>query len=197
MAGEEKVVKYLDMPVQHISDRLLRAMRRGRSASFLKELLAKLRERVPGLVMRTSLIAGLPGETEAEFEALKQFVRDQRFERLGCFEYSREEGTPAAEMEGQLPQRTIARRRREIMALQRRINREQNRALVGKRLPVLVEGASEETEHLLVGRSAGQSPEIDGVTYINDGAAEPGDIVTVEVSQAADYDLVGAIVQAG
>lgn len=194
MAGEEKVLKYLDMPVQHISDRLLRSMRRGRGSGFIKELLAKLRERVPGLVLRTSLIAGLPGETEEEFEALREFVRAQRFERLGCFEYSREEGTAAAQMDGQLPKRTIARRCREIMAVQRRINREHNRALVGKRIQVLVEGATEETEHLLVGRNAGQSPEIDGVTYINDGLASPGDIVTVEVSQVADYDVVGAIV---
>lgn len=194
MAGEEKVLKYLDMPVQHISDRLLRSMRRGRGSAFIKELLAKLRERVPGLVLRTSLIAGLPGETEEEFEALREFVRAQRFERLGCFEYSREEGTAAAQMDGQLPKRTIARRCREIMAVQRRINREHNRALVGKRIQVLVEGATEETEHLLVGRNAGQSPEIDGVTYINDGLASPGDIVTVEVSQVADYDVVGAIV---
>jgi ribosomal protein S12 methylthiotransferase len=195
IAGEEKVVKYVDMPVQHVSDRLLRAMRRGRGSVFIKELLAKLRQRVPGLVLRTSLIAGLPGETEEEFEALKDFVKSQRFERLGCFEYSREEGTAAGEMEGQIPRRTIARRRREIMAIQRRINREQNRALIGTKLEVLVEGASEETEHLLVGRSAGQSPEIDGVTYINDGMAAPGDIVTVQVCQAADYDLVGGIVQ--
>jgi ribosomal protein S12 methylthiotransferase len=194
MAGEEKVLKYLDMPVQHISDRLLRSMRRGRGSAFIQELLGKLRERVPGLVLRTSLIAGLPGETEEEFEALREFVRVQRFERLGCFEYSREEGTAAAQMDGQLPKRTIARRCREIMAVQRRINREHNRALVGKRIQVLVEGATEETEHLLVGRNAGQSPEIDGVTYINDGLASPGDIVTVEVSQAADYDVVGAIV---
>ncbi len=194
MAGEEKVLKYLDMPVQHVSDRLLRSMRRGRGSKFIHELLAKLRERVPGLVLRTSLIAGLPGETEEEFEALKGFVRAQRFERLGCFEYSREEGTGAALMDGQVPKRTIARRCREIMAVQRRINREHNRALIGKRIEVLVEGASEETEHLLVGRNAGQSVEIDGVTYINDGVAAPGDIVTVEVSQAADYDVVGAIV---
>ena len=194
IAGEEKIVKYLDMPVQHVSDALLKAMRRGRSSAFIKGLLTKLRERVPGIVLRTSLIVGLPGETEEEFEALKQFVREQRFERLGVFEFSPEEGTPAAKMPGQVAPSVTARRRREIMAMQRRINREQNRALVGKRLQVLVEGSSQETEHLLAGRHAGQSPEIDGITYINDGVARPGQIVTVEVSQAADYDVVGAIV---
>lgn len=195
IAGEEKIVKYLDMPLQHISDRLLRTMRRGRDAAFIRGLLTKLRERVPGLVLRTSLIAGLPGETEEEFEALKVFVTEQRFERLGCFEYSREEGTAAAEMEGQLPKRTIARRRREIMAIQRRINREQNKALVGRTLEVLVEGVSAESEHLLAGRHAGQSCEgIDGITYIADGLAKPGEIVKLQVTQAADYDVVGRIV---
>ncbi|MGI5865257.1 MAG: 30S ribosomal protein S12 methylthiotransferase RimO [Myxococcales bacterium] len=194
MANEEKVVKYLDMPLQHISDRLLRAMRRGRGSRYIRELLARLRERVPGIVLRTSLIAGLPGETEEDFELIKEFVKEQRFERLGVFEFSPEEGTKAAAMEGQVPAKVARARRRELMAIQRRINREQNRALIGKRLDVLVEGASEETEHLLVGRTAGQAIEIDGVTYINDGYALPGEIVRVEVTQAADYDLVGHIV---
>ncbi|MBI5543363.1 MAG: 30S ribosomal protein S12 methylthiotransferase RimO [Deltaproteobacteria bacterium] len=194
IAGEEKIVKYLDMPLQHVSDKLLRSMRRGRGSAFIKALLGKLRERVPGLVLRTSLIVGLPGETEEDFAALEAFVREQRFERLGVFEFSPEEGTSAAMMEGQVPAKTVARRRRQIMAVQRRINREQNRALVGSRIQVLAEGSSPETEHLLVGRHSGQSPEIDGVTYINDGMARPGEIVTVEVTQAADYDVVGHVV---
>jgi ribosomal protein S12 methylthiotransferase len=194
IASEPKIVKYLDMPIQHVSDHLLRAMRRGRGSAFVKRLLARLREKVPGIVLRTSLIVGLPGETEDDFAALKAFVREQRFERLGVFEYSPEEGTPAARMGGQVGARVAARRFREIMAMQRRINREQNRALVGRRLEVLVEGASPETEHLLVGRHAGQSPEIDGITYLAEGVARPGEIVTVEVTQAADYDVVGRIV---
>jgi ribosomal protein S12 methylthiotransferase len=195
IAREPKIAKYLDMPLQHCSDRLLRRMKRGRSSQFLRALLAKLRDRIPGLVIRTSLIAGLPGETEEEFLELKDFVAEQRFERLGVFEYSDEEGTGAFEMTGKVPARTIRRRRRELMALQRRINREQNRALVGRTLEVLVEGASDESEHLLVGRHAGQAPEIDGQVYINDGEALPGALVAVRVEQAADYDLVGAIVR--
>lgn len=194
IAREPKIVKYLDMPVQHVSDSLLRSMRRGRDSKFLLELLAKLRARVPGLVMRTSLIAGLPGETEEDFRALCDFVKAQRFERLGVFQYSDEEGTGAYEMEGKLSQKIIERRWREVMAIQRRINREQNKALVGKTLEVLVEGPSEESEHLLVGRHSGQAPEIDGQVYINEGFAYPGDIVTVEVTEAHDYDLVGRIV---
>jgi ribosomal protein S12 methylthiotransferase len=197
MATEPKVAKYLDMPIQHASDKLLRSMRRGRNVTFLKELLAKLRARIPGLVMRTTFIVGLPGETEADFEELKKFVREQRFERVGVFEYSQEEGTAAGEMEGQIDAKTKARRRRELMAIQRRINREQNKALIGQRVQVLVEGASPETEHLLVGRTEGQAPEVDGLTYINDGLAYPGEIVTLQITQAADHDLVGHIVARG
>ncbi len=193
LATQPKIAKYLDMPIQHSSDKLLARMRRGRDSAFLKKLLAKLRAEVPGLTLRTSLIAGLPGETEADFRELCDFVKAQRFERLGVFEYSDEEDTPAFSMDGKVDARTIRRRRRELMAIQRKINREQNRELVGRTLEVLVEGPSPETEHLLVGRHAGQAPEIDGQVYINDGVARPGDLVQVQVAQAADYDLVGAI----
>ncbi len=193
IASEPKIAKYLDMPLQHASDKLLLSMKRGRTSEFLLDLLAKLRSRIPGLALRTSLIAGLPGETEEDFELLKEFVRTQRFERMGCFQYSDEEGTAAFEMSGKVPGRTIERRWREVMAIQKRINREQNRELIGKSIEVLVEGASPETEHLLVGRHQGQAPEVDGQVYINEGMAYPGDCVTVEVTDAHDYDLVGRI----
>jgi len=195
MASQPKIVRYLDMPLQHISDRLLASMRRGRDARFIRGLLAKLRARVPGLVMRTSLIAGLPGETEEDFEELAEFLKEQRFERVGVFQYSDEEGTAAYDLPGKVPQRTIQRRWRELMAIQQRINREQNRALVGRRLEVLVEGASEETEDLIAGRHPGQAPENRRQVYINDGMAYPGELVTVEVTEAHDYDLVGRIVE--
>ncbi|HET9157445.1 MAG TPA: 30S ribosomal protein S12 methylthiotransferase RimO, partial [Myxococcaceae bacterium] len=194
MAREPKIAKYLDMPLQHASDRLLRSMRRGRDSAFLVSLLAKLRARIPGLTFRTSLIAGLPGETEEDFALLKEFVRTQRFERMGCFQYSDEEGTAAYDFEDKVPQKVIERRWREVMAVQKRINREQNRGLIGKRLEVLVEGPSPESEHLLVGRHEGQAPDIDGVVYINDGFGYPGEFVTVEVTEAHDYDLVGRVV---
>ena len=194
MAREPKIAKYLDMPLQHASDRLLRSMRRGRDSAFLVALLAKLRARIPGLTFRTSLIAGLPGETEEDFQLLKEFVRTQRFERMGCFQYSDEEGTAAYDFADKVPQKVIERRWREVMAVQKRINREQNRALIGKRLEVLVEGPSPESEHLLVGRHDGQAPDIDGVVYINDGFGYPGEFVTVEVTEAHDYDLVGKVV---
>ncbi|MBE4747826.1 30S ribosomal protein S12 methylthiotransferase RimO [Corallococcus sp. ZKHCc1 1396] len=195
IASEPKIAKYLDMPVQHASDKLLLSMKRGRNSKFLKELLTKLRERVPNLVMRTSLIVGLPGETEEDFELLKEFVKEQRFQRLGVFQYSDEEGTSAFDLPNKVPAKTIERRWREVMAIQKRINREQNKKLVGQKLTVLVEGPSEESEHLLVGRHEGQAPEIDGQVYINDGLAYPGEFVTVEVTEAHDYDLIARVVE--
>jgi ribosomal protein S12 methylthiotransferase len=202
MAREEKIVKYLDMPLQHSSDRLLRAMKRGRDSRFLRDLLATLRSRVAGVALRTSLIVGLPGETEEDFQGLLDFVREQRFERLGVFEYSREEGTPAAEMAGQVPEAVKRERYQAIMEVQREIAAAHQRAFLGRRIEVLVEGASEESEHLLAGRNAQQAPEIDGLTYINEIAIEgepeaavyPGEVVTVEISDAGDYDLVGRVV---
>ena len=178
---------------------------------------------MPGLALRTSLIVGLPGETEADFADLLAFVREQRFERLGVFEYSREEGTPAAELPDQVPEELKRERYQALMEAQQPISAAHQRALVGRRLEVLVEGASEESEHLLVGRHAQQAPEIDGLTYLNElelepGALErsrggsesgaagasageapavsvyPGELVTVEVTDASAYDLVGKVV---
>ncbi|MCC6333369.1 MAG: 30S ribosomal protein S12 methylthiotransferase RimO [Myxococcales bacterium] len=194
MASEPKIAKYLDMPLQHASDRLLRTMKRGRESAFLKQLVEKIRARVPGLTFRTSMIVGLPGETEEDFEILKDFVKELRFERLGVFQYSDEPGTAAYELDCKVPPRTIARRWRELMAIQKRLSREQNKKLIGARLEVLVEGRSPETDLLLVGRHQGQAPEIDGQVYINDGLAYPGELVTVEVTEAHDYDVVGKVV---
>jgi ribosomal protein S12 methylthiotransferase len=203
IAREPRIVKYLDMPLQHSSDRLLRSMKRGRDSRFLRELLAKIRACVPGIAMRTALIVGLPGETEEDFQDLLRFVEEQRFERLGVFTYSREEGTDAAGMPGQVPEKVKRARFEQVMALQQGIAREHQRAMVGRRLEVLVEGRAEETEHLLAGRHAQQAPEIDGLTYLNDfavpgekggGTAYPGELVTVEVTEAGDYDLVGRVV---
>jgi ribosomal protein S12 methylthiotransferase len=195
MANEPKVAKYVDMPLQHASDKLLLSMKRGRTSEYLVKTVQKFRERVPGITFRTSFIVGLPGETEADFETLANFVKEHRFDRMGCFQYSDEEGTAAFDLPGKVPKRTIERRWRELMAIQKRINRELNKKLIGKRLLVLVEGASEESDDLLVGRHEGQAPEIDGQVYINDGLAYPGELVTVEVTEAHDYDLVGKVVE--
>jgi ribosomal protein S12 methylthiotransferase len=194
IADQPKIVKYLDMPLQHSSDRLLRAMKRGRDSAFLRELLAKLRKKVPDLALRTSLIVGLPGETKADFEDLRAFVEEQRFERLGVFEYSAEEGTPAAAMDGQVPEALKKERFQRIMELQRDISLAHQQAMIGRTVEVLVEGRAEETEHLLAGRHAQQAPEIDGITYLNDGVAYPGEMVRVEITDASDYDLVGKVV---
>jgi ribosomal protein S12 methylthiotransferase len=194
IASEPKIVKYLDMPVQHSSERLLRAMRRGGSAKSMLALLEKLRRRVPGIALRTSLIVGLPGETEADFRGLLSFVKDQEFERLGVFEFSPEEGTDAAGMKGQVAPKVKRARFDRIMRAQKAISRRQQRELIGRRIEVLVEGRAEETEHLLAGRHAQQAPEIDGITYVNDGVAWPGELVTVEVTDAMDYDVVGRVV---
>lgn len=194
IASEPKIVKYLDMPLQHASDRLLKAMRRGGNARSMRALLAKLRNRIPGVALRTSLIVGLPGETDADFRELLAFVKEQQFERLGVFEFSPEEGTAAAAMAGQVPPRVKRARFEAIMRAQKAISRRQQKAMIGRRIEVLVEGRAEETEHLLAGRHAQQAPEIDGITYVNDGVAWPGEIVTVEVTDAMDYDLVGRVV---
>lgn len=194
MAKEKKIARYLDMPLQHASDKLLMRMKRGRNSQFLKDLLAKLRERVPGLTMRTSVIAGLPGETEEDFQMLKDFVIEQRFERLGCFQYSDEEGTTAFDMDGKLPKEIIERRWREVMAIQKKISRELNKKMIGRQLEVLVEGPHPESSDLLVGRHEGQAPDIDGQVIINDGLGYPGEIVTVEVTEAHHYDVVAKVI---
>ena len=203
IAREPKIVKYLDMPLQHSSDRLLRAMKRGRDSRFLRQLLARLRARVPGIALRTALIVGLPGETEQDFQDLLAFVREQRFERLGVFEYSREEGTPAAEMPDQVPDDVKRARFAAVMEIQQAIAAEHQRAWIGRQVEVLVEGASEESEHLLAGRTSQQAPEIDGVAYLNEIAIPgeegatvyPGEIVMAEVTDASDYDLVARVIR--
>jgi ribosomal protein S12 methylthiotransferase len=137
----------------------------------------------------------MPGETEEDFESLVNFVKEHRFERMGTFQYSDEEGTAAFDFDGKVPKRTIERRWRELMAVQQRISREQNKAMIGKRLKVLVEGVSPESDDLLVGRHEGQAPEIDGQVYLNDGLGYPGEMVIAEVTEAHEYDLVAKIVE--
>jgi ribosomal protein S12 methylthiotransferase len=189
----QSILPYLDMPLQHISDSMLRRMRRGKGGESTKELLRRLRREVPNLTLRTTFIAGMPGETEDDFKELCDFVEELRFERMGVFVYSPEEDTPAGEMPGQVPEEIARERAAALMEIQKQISLEQQEALVGTTVKVLVEGVSEETELLLQGRHQGQAPDIDGVTYINSGEASPGDVVDVKIEQAMDYDLVGGI----
>ena len=194
LAAQPNLARYLDMPLQHISDPVLRRMKRGRDSAFLRKLVHKLRERVPDLVFRTSFIVGFPGETDAQFEQLCEFIDEMRFERVGVFQFSREEGTPSYDLDGQVPARVKAQRQKKLLGIQRKISKAHQASLVGRTLDVLVEGVSEETSLLLEGRWMGQAPEIDGKVYVNRGTARPGEMVKLEIEQAGDYDLVGGIV---
>jgi ribosomal protein S12 methylthiotransferase len=196
LARQPNMARYLDMPLQHIADPVLRRMKRGRDAAWVRKLVHKIRDRVPDLTFRTSFIVGFPGETEEQFEELYDFVAEMKFEKVGVFQFSREEGTPSFDLDGQLPQRVKASRQKKLLGLQRKISKAHQQAMVGRTIDVLVEGVSDETDLLLEGRYQGQAPEIDGKVYVNRGEARSGQIVRVEVEQAGDYDLVGGIVGA-
>lgn len=196
LARQPNLARYLDMPLQHIADPVLRRMKRGRDSAWVRRLVGKIRERVPDLTFRTSFIVGFPGETEEQFQELCDFVEEMRFERVGVFQFSREEGTESFQLDGQLPQRVKAARQKKLLGIQRKISKAHQQALVGKTLEVLVEGVSDETDLLLEGRWMGQAPEIDGKVYVNRGQVRAGELVRVEIEQAGDYDLVGGIVGA-
>jgi len=193
LARQPNLARYLDMPLQHISDPVLRRMKRGRDAAWVRKLVRRIRDRVPDLTFRTSFIVGFPGETEEQFEELCEFVEEMRFDKVGVFQFSREEGTGSFALDGQLPQRVKAQRQKKLLGIQRRISKQHQQDLVGQTLDVLVEGVSEETELLLEGRWMGQAPEIDGKVYVNRGQARAGEIVPVLIEQAGDYDLVGGM----
>jgi ribosomal protein S12 methylthiotransferase len=188
------LVKYFDMPLQHINDGVLKRMNRHMTRAEIVDRLAKIKSEIPDAVIRTQFIVGFPGETEEEFQELLEFVREQRFDRVGCFMYSPEENTPAGKMADQIDEETKQRRHDELMEIQMEISRDKHRAFIGKVVPVLVEGLSEETELLLQGRMSQQAPDIDGVVLINDGQAEVGEIVNVRITDSMDYDLIGEIV---
>jgi ribosomal protein S12 methylthiotransferase len=192
IAGLDKVVKYIDMPLQHADDAMLRAMKRERSADALRALLERVREAVPGVALRTSFIVGFPGETEAAFANLADFVREQHFDRVGVFTYSREENTAACDLAGQVPERVKRRRRAELMEVAAEISLEKNRGLVGSEVAVMVEGAAPGRATRLRARTAAQAPEIDGMVLLS-GEAEPGEFVRARIERAATYDLHGRI----
>jgi ribosomal protein S12 methylthiotransferase len=168
-------------------------MRRGHSSRVTRELIAKLRSRIDGVVLRTTFIVGHPGETEAEFDELCDFVAEAKFDRAGAFTYSIEPGTVSAMLPNRVEPAVAAARQDKLMAIQRQISRERHEAMVGKEIEVLVDGVSSESEYLLEGRWYGQAPGIDGVTYLADGQAKPGTIVTARTTQAADYDLAASL----
>lgn len=193
IATEPKICPYLDMPLQHIAEPILKAMNRRLDQSATIALVERIRTRIPHITLRTTFIVGFPGETDEDFAELHAFAARGLFERVGVFTYSREEGTPAATYAGQVDEDVKEQRRNALVTLLDEIALEKNLALIGSETPVLVDGYSEETELLLQGRSITQAPDIDGVTYINAGEAEVGAIVPVEITDATACDLVGHI----
>lgn len=193
--NNKKLVKYFDMPLQHINDSVLKSMNRKMTRDEIETVLMNIRENIPDAVIRTQFIVGFPGETNEQFEELLKFVSDQKFDRVGCFKYSPEESTPGGKMENQIDEETKQYRHDALMEIQQNISREKHKAYIGKTLQVLVEGVSEETDLLLQGRMSQQAPEIDGVVLINDGHANVGEMVMVKITENMEYDLIGEIVQ--
>jgi ribosomal protein S12 methylthiotransferase len=194
MATEEKIVKYVDIPLQHASNEVLRRMRRPDTKEQITALLKKLRERVPGVVIRSTFIVGFPGETEEQFQELKDFIQEQRFDHAGFFTYSKEEDTPAANMDGQVDDDVMQDRYHEIKAIQSLISQEINESLVDQVLEVIVEGHTEDGTSY--GRSYRQADDVDDLVYIEDDTtSKVGDIVKVRILQGFTEDLVGELAE--
>jgi ribosomal protein S12 methylthiotransferase len=193
IASEPKVVKYIDVPLQHISDPMLKRMRRGHSSRITRELVAKLRDRIDNVVLRTTFIVGHPGETAAEFDELCEFVAESKFDRAGAFTFSVEPGTVSAILPHRVDPGVAAERQQTLMEIQRKISLARHEAMVGRELDVLVEGVSAESEYLMEGRWYGQAPGIDGVIYLSDRQVAPGSLVRARVTQASDYDLAATL----
>ena len=194
MAGEENICNYIDMPVQHVNDTILRKMHRGHTKSGIYRTIERLRKEIPDVALRTSLIVGFPGETEKQFNELKEFVEDVEFDRLGVFTYSHEEGTEAYSMKRQVGEKKRVERQNIIMEIQQGISLRKNQKLIGTEQTVLVDGKSKEPGYPLEGRTYGHAPEVDGVVYLKcdpDSLPVPGDMMRVEITGALPYDLVG------
>src|SRR5688572_22335140 len=194
-AGEPKIVPYIDMPLQHIADPVLRRMKRGRPRRFVEQLLDQIRGAIPHVTLRTSFIVGFPGETDAQFDELCTFIEEQDFEHVGVFKFSREEGTPSYELDGQIPRETIDARYAVLGDILVDKAERKLKSYLGKRIEVLIDGVSEETDLLLAGRHRGQAPEVDGTVFINDGqeGKQAGDLVEVEITETFTHDLVGHV----
>jgi len=197
IATHEKICSYIDVPLQHASATVLKRMKRGGGADLFLRSIEKMRRTIPDLTLRTSFIVGFPGETEKDFEELCDLVREAQFDWMGVFAYSDEEGAAAYSLEEKVPVREIERRRKRLMQIQRQISRKRKRSLVGKQFDLLLEGASEETDLLLEGRTAMHAPEIDGKVFVNDVGegreVRPGEFYRCEITEAHDYDLIARI----
>ena len=197
MAEEPKAVKYLDIPLQHASQNVLRLMKRGGNRESLERLIERVRERVPGIGVRTTFITGFPGETDEDFAELLRFVKNVEFDRVGVFTYSDEEGTPAYDLPNKIEPKVGKHRRDQLMKAQSRISQRKHRETIGQTVRVMFEGESHESHLLWQGRMETQAPDIDGCVLINDApegtVPEPGDMVDVLITEAQEYDLVGRI----
>jgi len=193
--NSKKIVKYFDMPLQHINNDVLKKMNRKMTKEEISEVVKNIRTLMPEAIIRTQFIVGFPGETEDQFNELVEFIKENEFDRVGCFSYSPEENTPAGKMLDQLDEETKQRRDDILMKTQQKISKKLQQRMIGKVLDVIVEGLSEETDLLLQGRNSQQAPEIDGVTLINSGTADVGQIVKVRITDSLEYDLIGEIVE--
>lgn len=189
--SEEKIVNYIDMPIQHISDRILKRMNRKGDGALIREKIKLLREKIPGLILRSTVIVGFPGETNDDFAELAEFLKEVRFERLGVFAFSEEEGTPAAKLDGKVPEKTKNKRLDTLMRNQLPIHAAHNEKFVGKTLEVLCEGFDKPAE-LYCGRSYADTPEIDGkIWFSSNRKVKEGEFVSVKITEVMEYDLIG------
>jgi ribosomal protein S12 methylthiotransferase len=198
MASDSRICAYLDMPIQHINGTMLKAMRRKTSKEQIIQTIQTLRTKLPGAVIRTSLMVGFPGETEEQFEELVQFVKEHPLDNIGIFQYSREEESPSAKMAGHLPEDVKQARFEKLAKTQRQVVAKRNRSYIGKKLRVIIEGYHPDSPYLMRGRFYGQCPEIDGQIIINDptGVDAFGKFYDVEITDVAEYDLIGRVVTA-
>ena len=193
ISDEPKICKYLDLPVQHINDKILKAMNRRTTKKDILELIKKIRTGIPGITLRTSVIVGFPGETEKDFEELLEFLRITRFEKLGAFIYSAEEGSRAAKFKGQVPDKVKKQRFDEVMKLQQQISESINMSFIGKTVEVLIDEIVDGEEDSFLGRTEGDAPEVDGCVYVNGKNLKIGEFYNVKIKDTLEYDLVGEL----
>lgn len=190
---EENICKYLDMPVQHISDRVLKKMKRNTTASSMRSLIQRIRKDIPGVAIRTTVLVGFPGETEEDFKELLGFIEEIRFERLGAFIYSNEEGSPSFRYKKQVPEKIRSQRFDAVMSLQQKLSERYNSSLINKKIKVLIDEQDEKNKDLYIGRTQYDAPSVDGEVFVKSSGLKPGDFVEVNITDTMEYDLVGEI----
>lgn len=192
---EPKICNYFDVPIQHISDNILQNMGRAKSGDYIRSILGRIRGRIPDATIRTTVIVGFPGETEENFEELKEFIKEFEFDYVGVFKYSREEDTVAYDLPNQIPEEIKEKRWSELLNIQGEIVERKNERFIGETVDVIIDGVSTESEYMLEGRMRSQALEIDGKVLTSDGTAEVGDIVKVKLEQNFQYDFIGPIIE--